>query len=70
MAHFEATLMHITNNHFKTLSGRFVVLLGQKHPKLGVFRAQNQPEYPNLTIKLELKVLETPFWYQTKALHI
>ena len=46
-----------------------MVLLGQKHLKLGQKRAQNQPEDPNLTIKLERKVLETPFWYQTKALH-
>ena len=27
----------------------------------------NFPEF--LAIKLERKVLETPFWYQTKALH-
>ena len=53
----------------KHLSVWFVVFLGQKHLKLGVFRAQNQPEDPNLAIKLERKVLETPFWYQTKALH-
>ena len=66
MAHFEATLILTTLKHF---SGRFVVLLGQKHLKLGQKRAQNKPEDPNLAIKLERKVLETPFWYQTKALH-
>ena len=31
--------------------------------------AKNQPKNTNLTIKLERKVLQTPFWYQTKALH-
>ena len=46
-----------------------MVLLGQKHLKLGQNRAKNQPEDPNLTIKLERKVLETLFRYQTKALH-
>ena len=43
-----------------------MVLLGQKLLKLGQKRAINQP---NLAIELERKVLETPFWYQTKALH-
>ncbi len=72
MAHLEATMIPITNNHFKTrfsFSGLFVVLLGQKLLKLGQKRAKNQPKYPNLAIKLERKVLETPFWYQPKALH-
>ena len=29
MARLEATIMGITNNHFKKISGLFVVLLGQ-----------------------------------------
>ena len=53
----------------KHFSGLFVVLLGQKLLKLGQKRAKNQPKYLNLAIKLERKALETPFWYQTKALH-
>ena len=71
MAHFEATLILPTYNHFKTLFSVICGFTGLKTPKtiLGVFKAQNQPEDPNLAIKFERKVLETPFWYQTKALH-
>ena len=69
MSHFEATLMLTTNNHFKTLFSVICSFSGPKTPKIKCFWAQNQPEDPNLAIKLERKVLETPFWYQTKALH-
>ena len=57
MARFEATMMLTTNNHFKTLFSVICGFTGLKHLKLGVFRAQNQPEDQNLAIKLERKVL-------------
>ena len=50
MAHFEATLMLTTNNHFKTLFRAICGFTGPKTPKIRCFRAQNQPEEPNLTI--------------------
>ena len=61
--------MHITNSRFKTFFRASCGFIGPKTPKIRPKRAQNQPEDPNLAIKLERKVLETPFWYQTKALH-
>ena len=69
MAHFEATMMLSTNNHFKALLRAICGFTGPKTPKIRPKMALNQPEDPNLAIKLERKVLETPFWYQTKALH-
>ena len=68
MAHFEATMMLSTNNHFKTLLRAICGFTGPKTPKIRPKRALNQPEDPNLAIKWERKVLETPFWYQTKGL--
>ncbi len=64
MAHLEATLMHTTNNHFKTLFGAICGFTGQKLLKLGHKIAKNQPKYPNLAIRLERKVLETPFLHK------
>ena len=37
MAHFEATLMHITNNHFKTLFRAISGITGPKTPKIRCF---------------------------------
>ena len=71
MAHFEATLMHITNNHFKTLLKTIWGIYGPKTIKNSLKMAKmsqivNFPEF--LAIKWERKVLETQFWYQKKAL--
>ena len=61
MAHLEDTLMHTTNNHFKTLFRAICGFIRLKTPKIRPKRARNQPKYPNLAIKFEHKVLETPF---------
>ena len=37
MAYFEATLMHITNNHFKTLFRAICGFTGPKTPKIRCF---------------------------------
>ena len=68
MAHFEATLMHITNNHFKTLLKAIWGIYGPKTVKnsLKMSQIDNFPEF--LAIKWERKVLKTQFWYQKKAL--
>ena len=64
MAHLEATLMHTTNNHFKTLFRAICGFTGLKTPKIRPKKARNQLKYPNLAIKLERKVLETPFLHK------
>ena len=68
MAHFEATLMYITNNHFKTLLRAIWGIYGPKTVKnsLKMSQIDNFPEF--LAIKWERKVLQTQFWYQKKAL--
>ena len=42
---------------------------GPKTPKIRSKKPKNQPKNPNFAIKWERKVLETQFWYQTKALN-
>ena len=71
MAHFEATMMLSTNNHFKTLLRVIWGIYGPKTVKNSLKMAKmsqidNFPEF--LAIKWERKVLETQFWYQKKAL--
>ena len=77
MAHFEATLIHITNNHFKTLLKAIWRIYGPKTIKNSLKMAKmsqivNFPEFLAINgykcIKWERKVLETQFWYQKKAL--
>ena len=64
MAHFEATLMYITNNHFKTLLKAIWGIYGPKTIKNSLKMAKmsqivNFPEF--LAIKWERKVLKTQF---------
>jgi hypothetical protein len=62
MAHFEATLMHITNNHFKTFFRASCGFTGPKTPKI-------RPKKGPKSARRCPREVETPFWYQTKALH-
>ena len=43
MAHFEATLMYITNNHFKTLLRAIWGIYGPKTVKNSLKMAKNEP---------------------------
>ena len=54
MAHFEATLMHKNYQQIALKMAKMSQIV-------------NFPEF--LAIKLERKLLQTPFWYQPKALH-
>ena len=44
MAHFEATLMVTTNNHFKTLFSVICGFSGPKTPKIGVLGPKISPK--------------------------
>ena len=50
MAHFEATLMHITNNHFKTLFRAICGFTGPKTPKIRPkkgLKSARRPKFDN-----------------------